>query len=49
MLNDIALIVASIRNWWFNLRLDNKTILFAIVIAIVAAVLVSRLIKPPKT
>ncbi len=49
MLNDLTLISAAVRNWWYNLQLDNNAIWLAMVIAIVAAAFVKRIIKPPKT
>lgn len=49
MLNDITIISASIRNWWYNVHLDNEIILIAIPLAIVVAVLVSKILRPPKT
>ncbi len=48
-MNDIALVLAYIRNWWYNLHLDNQGVLIAIVLAGIVAAFVARIIKPPKT
>ncbi len=49
MWDDITIISASIRNWWYNLHLDNEMFWIAIPLAIVVAVLVSKFLRPPKT